>query len=465
MNFPLHIARRYIFANNAKGIILVFMILALFIAVFISFMTVDYQMEDMGLLAIQLTLRVVFFIGIIVGVFIFRKRIRSLNAINIISGISVFGITVGSAALILILSVFNGFEDLITSMFGAFNPDLKVTPAKGKTFSIEESQIDQLLDLEGVVRVAQSLEEIAFFEYDKIQDFGILKGVDQYYNEVVNIDSSIIEGQYGLKEEGRFLAILGAGMRNKLSVNVRDEFSAMRVYMPKQGRVSQFDKPYRSRLIQPVGTFYIQQEFDSEYILTDLEFARELLKAPGEVSALEIKMEEGFDDREVKEQIRSILGEAFVVKNRFEQDEAFLKLMNLEKWMGFAILSFTLILVAFNMVGALWMIVIDKKRDVAILKSMGTTDPQIWRIFALQGILLTAVGLVIGLLLAVVFYVAQKMYGLIPIPEGFIINAYPISLKAVDFLIVVITVLVIGGLASIPAAYRALRIPATIREE
>ena len=311
--------------------------------------------------------------------YLFAKK--STNAINIISGISVFGISVGTAALILVLSVFNGFEDLITGMFSNFNPDVKVTPLLGKTFQIEEEKLVQIKDLEGVAFVSKTLEETAVFEYKGSQDFGTLKGVDEFYNQVTSIDSTIREGDYQLKDGKRNLAVLGVGLRNKLSVNVGDYLSTLTVYMAKRKKVSPTQNPFKKRLVYPVGTFVIQQDFDNEYLLTSLEFAQSLLGVKNEVSTLEIKLVEHSDAELTLTAIRNIVGEDFVVKDRYQQDEAFLKLMNIEKWMSYAILSLTLILVAFNMIGALWMIVLDKKNDIAILKSMGANRELVRNIF------------------------------------------------------------------------------------
>jgi lipoprotein-releasing system permease protein len=390
---------------------------------------------------------------------------KSTNAINIISGVAVLGIAIGTAALILILSVFNGFEDLLSSLFGAFNPPVKVTPAKGKTFEPDSSDIAQLNLIDGLAYVSGTLEEIAFFDYEKVQDFGLIKGVDSLFNRVVDIDSSIIEGKYQLKDGERYLAVLGSGVRTKLGINMRDQFAALRVYMPRRKQSIGLSKPYRSRLIQPAGTFFIQQEFDQQYVLTDIAFARELMGYDRELSALEISLRPEANLELVKSRIREVMGPEYLVRDRYEQDEAFLKLMRLEKWMGFAILAFTMILVAFNMIGSLWMIVLDKRQDIAILKSMGATDQLVRNVFLFEGFLLTGLGMLIGFGLALAFFAAQKYLGLISIPAGFIINAYPISIRLPDFFLVAFTVALIGTLASLPAALRAMRVDAVVRDE
>ena len=397
--------------------------------------------------------------------YLFSKK--STNAINIITGISVLGVAIGTAALILVLSVFNGFEDLITGLFSNFNPDVKVTPAKGKTFVPDSSQLYQIKSLPGVDVVSKTLEEIAVFEYKESQDFGILKGVDDQFAKVTRIDTTVAEGTYTMKRNGRPMAVMGVGMRNKLAVNVEDYLSTISVFMPKRGRVGPLEKPFKERLIYPAGTFVIQQDFDNQYILSSLEFAQELLALPASVSALEIQLNDQVSQAESIGAIEAILGPGFIVRNRYEQDEAFLKLMNIEKWMSYAILSLTLLLVAFNMIGSLWMIVLEKKKDIAILKSMGADDRLVRDIFLSQGAFLCLLGMIAGMAVALVAYFIHTNLpgGIISIPQGFLVTAYPISLRLMDFVVIAMTVLAIGLLASIPPALRAKRVPALILEE
>ncbi len=403
--------------------------------------------------------------------FLFARRYlfarRSTNAINIITGISVVGVAIGTAALILVLSVFNGFEDLLSGLFGYFNPEIKVTPAKGKTFQPDSLVLARIEDMPGVAVLSQTLEEIAVFEYEGSQISGILKGVDDVYARVNNIDSTLREGVYRLRTDERNDAILGAGMRNKLSVNVNNPLATLTIYMAAdQTSDDLLGKPFKSRLAYPVGTFAIQQEFDSEYVITNLDFVRELLDVPERtVSALEIKCQPGADVRAVKKELASLLGDDLVIKDRYQQNEAFFKVMRLEKWMGYAITSLMLVLMAFNMVGALWMIVLDKQKDISILKSMGANDRAVHRIFLGEGLLLTVLGLASGIVLALTLYAVQKTWGIVTIPQGFLVESYPIAMRLADFLPVTITVLSIGLLASLAPAARAVRVPAFLREE
>ena len=394
--------------------------------------------------------------------YLFAKK--STNAINIISGISVLGIVIGTAALLLTLSVFNGFEDLFLSLFNSFNPDVKVIPKEGKTFEPVAAHLQALKALPEVEQVATTLEEIAFFEYNGSQAFGVLKGVDENFQEVVRIDTMIVSGDFQLEKEGRHYVILDPLIRNRLSLDVEDYFTPLHVYMAKQ-KSSALGQPFIKRLAYPAGVLSSQQDFDNQYVICSMNLARELLQKKKEVSALEIKLNPEADPAVAKVAIQQILGEAFDVKDRYQQDEAFFKLINIEKWMSFALAGLMLLLVACNMIGALWMLVIDKKEDIAILKSMGATDNKIRDLFLYEGFLLCLLGLLIGFLLAVGFYVIEKNIGIIPIPASFLAEGYPISLRAVDFLIVAFTVFAIGGVASLPAAFRASRVPALILEE
>ncbi len=409
------------------------------------------------------------------SLFIARRYLfgkKSTNAINLISGISVLGLSIGTAALVLVLSVFNGFEDLITGLFSNFNPDIKVEPIKGKTFAEDVFDINDLIDIDGVSAVSKTIEEVAIFEYKGSQDFGILKGVDEHFVKVTSIDSTLREGNYTLQKELRFkekgdtssfreYAVLGAGMRNKLKVNIEDYYSAITVYMGTNKK-SLMGESFKKRFIYPAGTFVIQQDFDNQYILSSLDFAREILNAKNKLSSLEIKLDDKADSKAVVQKIQKITGADFTVKDRFMQDEAFLKLMNIEKWMSFAILSLTLFLVAFNLIGSLWMIVLDKKKDIAILKSMGANDGLVRNIFLGQGLMLCLLGMLLGFLIALFLFFIQKTAGIVPIPDGFVVDSYPISIRLTDFLAVAAIVFFIGLLASLLPSLRAQRIKALL---
>ncbi len=394
--------------------------------------------------------------------YLFAKK--STNAINIITGISVFGLTIGTAALIIVLSVFNGFEDLILGLVSNFNPEVKITAKAGKVFEADSTKIAQIEHLLGVDKVAQTLEEVAFFEYKGAKDFGILKGVSDNFNEVTGIDTMIREGEFRLKDEGRNLAVLGVGMRNKLSTAVEDYLTPVTIYMAKK-TTKRGGKPFRTKYAYPAGTFSVQAEFDQQYIFSSLELARDLMNYDTELSSLEISLNPNESAGQIIPQIQAILGEEFLVEDRYQQDAEFLKLMNIEKWLGFAIVGLTLILVAFNLIGSLWMIVMEKKKDIAILKSMGATDNTVRNIFLYEGFLLSVLGLIIGTVLALTLYALQKNYGIVPLDAGLVVQSYPISLRATDLIAVAALVIFVGMLATIPVAWKAKSIPAMIQEE
>ncbi len=399
--------------------------------------------------------------------YLFAKK--STNAINIISGISVFGITVGAAALIIILSVFNGFGELLGSLFDRFNPDVRITASEGKVFTPTATQLTQLRALESVEYCSETLEENAMFEYGKNTDFGIIKGVDEWFDEVTALDTMVRLGRYSLQENGRDYAVLGLGMQQKLDVNMSDLINPISVYMPKRKvKNSLMEQPFKKRIINFGGSFLVQQsDFDEQYVIVPMDFARELLSYTDEVSALEVKLRPEANAPAAIAEIRGIMGDGFDIKDRYQQNAAFFKIMNIEKWIAYVILSFTLVLVAFNMVGSLWMLVIDKKQDIAILKSMGATAKMIRNIFLSEGLLLSLLGVGIGFAIAILACLAQQYFGFITLQGGdaFLIEAYPVKMHLWDFIVVFITVVAIGTLAALLPAVRASRIEAIIRGE
>ena len=397
--------------------------------------------------------------------YLFAKK--STNAINIISGISVLGLALGAAALVLVLSVFNGFEKLITGMMSNFNPDVKIVATKGKTFISDSLKINQLRQINGVELLSETLEETAFFEYEKSQAIGTLKGVDDNFSKINRIDSTVREGRYLLHDTQNDYAVLGGGIRNQLGVYERNMLTPLSIYMPKRGEVGVLEQSFAKRFVYPAGAFVIQSEVDNQYVLTNLQFVRDILNAENEVSAYEIKLKPDANASSALSEIRSIMGNDFTVKDHYQQDEAFLKLMNIEKWMSYAILSLTILLVAFNMVGSLWMMVLEKKQDISILKSMGAQDKLIRNIFLNEGFLLCGMGIVSGFIVAIILYLLHVYTegGLVPLPPGFASDRYPVALKTVDFVVVATTVIVIGLLASLPAALRAMRVETAMKEE
>ena len=389
---------------------------------------------------------------------------KTTQAINLITGISVVGISVGTCALILILSVFNGFQGLIYQLFNSFNPDLKITPVTGKTFVPDSSTIANLRAMDGVLYVSETLEETALFEYKKASDAGKLKGVDTFYRHVTLIDSVLVQGADRLNDSLGNYAILGAGIESAIGANIQDAFNPITVYMPRKTR-SSLDRSFETKFIYPSGIFSLQQDYDKELVIAPLPLVRSLLGYHHEVSSLEIRLDPSMDPALTQSRIQQEVGPDYRVQNKLEQQSAFLRLMNIEKWVAFAILSLAMLLVIVNLIGALWVIVLDKRQDISQLKAMGAPSRLVRDVFLYLGFLLGGIGLVSGFILALVIYGLQIRYKLLSMGEGFIVDAYPIQLLAVDFIATTIIVMLVVGLASILPALRADRVGAYLREE
>jgi len=393
---------------------------------------------------------------------------KSTSAINIITWVSVIGMTIGTAALILILSVFNGFESLLAGLYSSFNPDMKIELVEGKFFEVSDEQLKELIAVPGVEGYAKTVEEVCLFQYKDSQNHGIIKGVDENYRTVTSIDSSITRGGYNLLEGNRNYGVIGKGLNSNLSINSKDAITPVDVHMPTRkakGMLGKMGKEFKTITVYPAGVFAVGSEADVRYMITNFESVNDLLDQEDKLSALEIKLSSDHDEALVKSRITEILGSGYHIKNRYQQEESFLKVMNIEKWVSFLIVSLTLIIIAFNMVGSLWMMVLEKKKDISILRSMGYETKHIRAIFMMEGMLITGVGIFIGIILALILYVLQKEYGLVSIPDGFMIDAYPIVLRWTDFIVVIITVLGIGWLASLLPSYRAGKVSAFVRQE
>lgn len=390
---------------------------------------------------------------------------KSFQAINFITGISTVGIAIGAGALMLILSVFNGFEDLLRSLYNSIYTDLKVYPAEGKYFTPDSATLAAIRSWPEIKAFSLTLEETALIEYDGSQDICTLKGVDENFRSVTSIDSVLLEGQFLLHQGELEMAVMGAGIAQRLSVNPQNPFESLSIYLPNRHQRGPLDNPFNVRYAYPVGRFSIKQDYDYQYVFVSLGLIQGLLEEPGAASAIEIKLNAGAKPDEVKQKIKALFSTPVGIRNKDEQNAAFFKLMNIEKWISYAVISLTLIIVSFNLISALWMIVLDKRKDISILQSMGSPPSDVYKIFMRSGWMICGIGLGIGVLLAVGFYVLQKQFGIVPIPEGFVVDSYPIQLRWIDILIVGITVFIIGTLASWVPAKKASRIAAYIRKE
>lgn len=390
---------------------------------------------------------------------------KSTNAINLITGISIVGIAIGTAALILILSVFNGFEVLMKKYLDAFNPEIKIEASEGKFFEVNDSLIYNITELDNVQLISQTVEEVAIFDYNENQQVGVIKGVDLRFEEVSGLGDAMFRGELVFEEDDIKYCSVGAGLAAKLNINIRDPITPLKVYMLKRNRRGALDSEFKSRTISPSSIFSLRNQKDQEYVIADLAFVQELLELRNKVSYLEIKLNNISDEKKTQKELIKLLGPDYHVMNRYEQDASFLKVMNIEKWSAFLILGFTLMLIIFNVIGSLWMIVLEKKRDISVLQALGYQKHFIKRIFYTEGFLISFIGFILGLSIAIALYIIQLKYGIIGVSNAFSSTAYPILMSTMDVLAVFVLVLALGLLASVPASRRASEISAFIRSE
>jgi len=389
--------------------------------------------------------------------YLFSKK--SVSAINIVSGISMLGVFVGSAALIIILSVFNGFETLILSMYNKFTPELRIETAFGKTFDINTDAFTNLRKDKNVASFAEILQEKALLRYGDSQFIGTIKGVSDNYANYKNLDSTVLQGSFTLKNGKENLAVIGSAVQNYLSININDEFRNIEIYSPKKGVESSLNpaEEFSIQSIHPVGVFGAQQQFD-DLVIVPLKFARSLLNEEKQVSFVELNLAEGVDLVDFQTQLKKDLGKAFIVKNRSQQNELLYKILNSEKWAIFLILTFVLIIAIFNIIGSLTMLVIDKKKDIAILSSLGADRSLIRNIFFSEGMMISLIGCVFGMLAGFIFCIAQQQLGFIKMgAENLITNAYPITIQWTDSFLVFSTVIVISVMASFIASHLSVK--------
>jgi lipoprotein-releasing system permease protein len=377
--------------------------------------------------------------------YLFAKKSR--NAINIISAVSVAGVTVGTMALIIILSVFNGLEKMVMAIFNTVDPDIKITAAEGKTFIADTSRLKLLANVNGVSCYSLSLEENALLKYGERQCIATIKGIDDSYVMVTNIDSSMFDGEFILRsDKGRLYAIPGAGVAQYLGLRV-NFIAPLNIFVPRRtGNTSlNAENSFNKKYIFPSGIFQVEKEYDSKYVYVPIEFARELTEIEEGVSSIEIKFTGGTDPGSVQKNIGKIFGKGFIVQNRYEQQEIFYKVMRSERLAIFFILTLILIIASFNIIGSLTMLIIEKERDIEILKSLGADNNLIRKIFIFEGWLISIIGAVAGIILGFVICWLQQTYGLVKLQgNSLIMDTYPVVMKLKDFFVVSGTVLLIG---------------------
>lgn len=378
------------------------------------------------------------------------------NSIQVLTAISVFTAMVISAATILILSVFNGLVLLLGDLNTYFYPDLKMEPSSGKVFSLTQDQLHAIQNIEGVESASRVLEEIALFDHYDHQTMGIVKGVDENYSNTSAIDQTMYRGKFTLENNGNNFCVLGLGISNQLNINIKNPLSEVSIFVPQRKPRTVFGiKQLLGRLaLKPAGEFIIQQEFDNKYVFVPYKTLKPILQYENEVSYIELKLLPNAKPKKIKEELLSLIPNT-TVKNREQQNESWYKVMRFEKWMSFSIILFIMIIASFNLLSSLTMVVLDKKKDISILRSMGMTAGNISSIFIWQGLLIGLVGSVIGALFASIIVLAQQQFGIVPLRGSFVVDSYPIQLKTFDVLLTVLSISAISFLASIIPAVKA----------
>ena len=382
---------------------------------------------------------------------------------------SVCGIALATLALVCTLSVFNGFQELVTTFFTAFDPELKITSVSGKVFDAQDERIQSLRQLPELEVFSESLEDNAMVQYKGRQAMVVIKGVEDNFNQLTAIDSILYgRGDMVLHDEVVDYAIAGVDVTSSLGTGIRF-LDPLEVYAPKRGSKINVANPstsFQTAYLHSSGLIFAvnQQKYDASYILTSLSFARDLFQYDTEVSSIELKLKEGSNIYKVQKRISQSLGEDFQVLNRYEQQADTYRIMEVEKLISYAFLSFILLIACFNVIGSLSMLIIDKRADVVTLRNLGADDRLISKIFLLEGCMISFMGAIIGVALGLMLCFAQQEFGILSLGSGassgaFVVDAYPVSVHFSDVVLVLITVLVIGYLSVLlPVRYLSRRL-------
>ena len=388
---------------------------------------------------------------------------KSTNAINIIAWVSMIAIVLITTAFIILLSVFNGFEGLVKSLYSSFYADLRVAPKDSKTIMVTPLQFSKMKVIYNIKAVSKIVEEKALLQNGEIQTIVYLKGVDETYTQVSSVKDKMIRGEFNPGDTNKPSVILGSGIENALGVMSDRNLYPLTVYLFKRGVNVNVVDPYQAFSAENVstsGTFFIQQDIDNKYAITNTAFMKQMLSmGEDEYGSLEIALRNPDEASETKQELKKVFGDDYVIETRYEQNKSLYSVMNLEKWAIYGILTMMLIVAAFTMIGALTMLVLEKQKDIQILKALGADNHRIRKIFLSEGIMLAGMGAIAGLLLAVVVCWAQVKYKLIAIEGGtFLIDYYPVELRFSDFMLVLVTVMLIALFASwFPARKAALQ--------
>jgi lipoprotein-releasing system permease protein len=377
------------------------------------------------------------------------KSKKSTNAINLIAWISVTAIAVGSAALIIVLSVFNGFEDLVKGLYSDFYADIRVAPTTGKTFHLNQDQFNKIKSTNGVLGLSAILEEKAVLMNGDCSSIVYIRGVDDQFTTVSKVSNHIRRGKFELGSAEAPKIVVGAGIENAACIDVERSVAPLTLYMPNRSANNFVSSDALNAFnVQAVGTYMVQQDFDNKYIFSNIGFLRFMMNLQtDEYSALDIKA--GATPDKVKQDLQTLLGSGFQVQTRYEQNQSLYTVMQIEKWVIYGILSLILVVAAFNMIGALTMLVLEKQKDISVLQAMGASTNRIKGIFLTEGMLLAGLGGMVGMLIAAIICWIQLQFHLIKLGgDTFIINYYPVKMVFADFLLVGGTVFIIAILAA-----------------
>lgn len=379
--------------------------------------------------------------------------------ISILSIISMFGVAVGTMALVIALSVFNGLEDMIRSLYGSFDPDLKVSATRGKSFVVDPAFLEKVQQVEGVEVITEIIEENALVRYQDAQKVVKLKGVGENFDRKRRLEKAVVRGDFKLREDSTMFAVLGIGVKYALSVSLRNEFHFLKVYYPKRGNALSFmpSQLTNRKMIKPSGVFSLEQEYDN-YMFVPLEFAAELMEYGNERTALEIQIAEGANLEQVQHEVQETLGADFEVLNSDEQHASLLRAVKIEKLFVYLIFSFILALASFNIFFSLSMLAIDKKKDIAVLYALGATSRTVRNIFLGEGAIIAFVGAATGLSLGLLICWVQQTYQVISMGmQTSLVEAYPVKIQWQDFVFTGLTIVIITLLAAYRPAVIATR--------
>ncbi len=388
---------------------------------------------------------------------------KSTNAINIIAWVSMTAIVVGAAALIVVLSVFNGFEDLVKSLYSTFYTDLKILPSGGKSLFLSREQINRLQSFDGIKAYSLVAEDKALLQNGEVQTLVAMKGVDENYTKVTGVADHIVSGKFDIGTEDHPSIVLGAVVENSLNLRSDRDILPLTAYLFKKGSNINTADPLQSLSsanVAAAGAFLIQQDFDTRYVITNVSFLQSMLKwKPNEFSGVEIALKNPKETAEVQKALQQAFGKNYVVLDRYQQNRSLYSVMTVERWVIYAILSLILAVAAFNMIGALTMLVLEKQKDIQVLKAMGADNGSIQKIFLSEGMMLAMMGAVGGIFLAVILCWLQLRFHLVPLQGGtFVVSYYPVKMQWQDFVLVLMTVVIVALVAAwFPARKAALQ--------